>query len=200
MADEPTPSPSPSPDPTSSPAPNEPPAPDPASLVGKQAAPLPAPVAALTAADLALPEGFVADEALQTEFLGVLNKGLPPKELANELIKLQAKSLTTASEQGSREFETLQGQWRDQCMADPEFGGTKLEQNVVNISKLLDKFGDAEARQAFDITGAGNNPAVFRMMSRIAAVLAEPGPIGGLPGANPKTAADILYPNQGKQQ
>lgn len=175
------------------------------SLIGEakalvaEAKPAAEPVVPLTVADIKLPEGVTADDAITKEFIEILNKDMPVKDRAQALIGLQTKALTTASERGSQEFATLQTQWRDQIAKDPEIGGPKLEGNLANIAKVLDRFGTPEARLAFDVTGAGNNPHIVKMMANIAKAVTEPGPVP--PGGNPpvkRDAAELLYPNQGK--
>src|SRR5436190_14102820 len=81
---------------------------------GQQAAP------PLTLTDITLPEGFQADETLTKSFVDLSNKFGISKEAANELVKLQAQALTTASEKGSQEWDALQEQWRKDTLADPE--------------------------------------------------------------------------------
>lgn len=169
------------------------------SLVNKAEVPKPEPVAPLTLTDFKLPEGFEADAPLQEEFVGILNDAtLSRAQLAQKLVDLQAKAVTTASERGSKEFADLQTKWKDEITADAEIGGAKLDGHLANISKMLDKFGTADARAAFDATGAGNNPHIVRMLAKVAALVNEPGPVSGQPGSMPKDPASILYPNQGK--
>ena len=152
----------------------------------------------LTLTDITLPEGFQADETLTKSFVDLSNKFGISKEAANELVKLQAQALTTASEKGSQEWDALQEQWRKDTLADPEIGGPKWKESESAIAKLLDRFGTTEARQALGYTGAGNNPHLVKMLAKIAVAFAESGPVSGTPASTPRTQAEIMYPNQGK--
>lgn len=152
----------------------------------------------LTKEALTIPEGFQADDASVGKFLEIANELGLSKEGASKLVGLQAELAKQASEAGSKLWEETQTQWQDQVRADPEIGGTKLQENLGIIAKLLDSHGNAEVRQAFDITGAGNNPAVIKFLIKVGKELGEGKPVLGGPGNAPADAASILYPNQGK--
>lgn len=152
----------------------------------------------LTKEALTFPEGFTADETATGKFLEIANELGLSKEGASKLVGLQAELAKQASEAGSKLWEETQSQWQDQVRADPEIGGTKLQENLGVIAKLLDSHGNAEVRQAFDITGAGNNPAVIKFLIKVGKELGEGGPVSGRPGTAPSDPASILYPNQGK--
>lgn len=159
----------------------------------------------VTLEDIKAPEGvtLTADDPGLKDFLGIVNDNkMSPAERATALIHLQAKLAKEASEKGSNEFAEMQQKWQDEVRADPEIGGKKLQANQTMISRALDKFGSAEARQAFDYTGAGNNPHIFKFITKLcqAANIMEPGrPVLGQPGGGRElTAAEKLYPNQGQ--
>lgn len=155
--------------------------------------------ATLALADLKAPEGLEIDQALGNEFVTLLNdQNLSRSDLANKLIELQSKALTTASEKSSQEFVQLQEQWRNEVMADPEVGGSKWNGTQSSIAKLLDAYGDEKTRLAFDVTGAGNNPDVVRFLAKVGNALAAGLPRPGSPGSQERTHADILFPNQAR--
>ena len=152
----------------------------------------------LTKEALTIPEGFQADEASVGKFLEIANELGLSKEGASKLVGLQAEFAKQASEAGSKLWEETQTQWQDQVRADPEIGGTKLQENLGVIAKLLDSHGSPEVRQAFDITGAGNHPAVIKFLIKVGKELGEGNPVSGRPGTAPSDPASILYPNQGR--
>lgn len=153
----------------------------------------------LTAEAITVPEGFNVDEPSMGKFLEIANELGLSKEGATKLVGLQAELAKQASEAGSKLWEDTQKQWQDQVRADQEIGGTKLEENLSHVAKLLDTFGSPEVRQAFDITGAGNHPAVIKFLVKIGKELGEGGPISGSPSTAPRDAASLLYPNQGQR-
>lgn len=149
--------------------------------------------APLTAADISIPEDFKAlvNPELQTEFLSVMNNAnLSRKELAQALTDLQAKAQREASEKGSQAWVDLQKSWRDAVVK--EYGEAQVPALQARIGGLLDKYGDQEVRQAFDLTGAGNNPAIIRFINKIALAMGETAkPVA--PGAsNPGALGDRL--------
>lgn len=203
MADELTPAgatPSPSPTPTPPPTPTDVP-----SLVGAAPTPevkpedKPAEFVPHKAESFKLPEGFTADPQAMTKFTEIANKAKLPADVANELISLQAELSKQASEAGSAAFAEMQTKWQTEVRSDPEIGGAKLDANLGNIAKLLQKYDVPGVREAFTLTGAGNNPAIVKFLAKVAADLSESGPLAGAPGATAeRTLAQVLYPNQGK--
>jgi len=133
--------------------------------------------------DFKAPEGFEIQPEMATEFLEILNGQMEPKDRAQALLDLHAKTISAALEKDSEAWDTLQTQWRDEAKNDPEIGGNKLQPTLTSIGKLLDEFGTKEVRTAFDMTGAGNNVHVIKFLNNIAAKLTE----GGFtPGTGPR--------------
>jgi hypothetical protein len=149
------------------------------------------------AADIKLPEGAQLDETTAGKFVELVNKFGISREAAGELVSMQSELAKVASEANSKLWADMQDKWKKEVETDTEIGGDKLAGHLTSISKVLDKYGSPELRAAFDLTGAGNHPAVIRFMSKIAAVLTEPSFIQGTPAAGAKDLASILYPTQG---
>ena len=148
----------------------------------------------LTAEAIKFPEDFSVADDVRDEFLGIMNNAeMEPGARAQSLIDLQAKLMREASEAGSRTWDELQTTWQDEVKADPEIGGPKLESTLLGIGKLVQEYGTPELREAFNITGAGNNPHVIRFLSKISAVLSEGRPVSGTPPAAPRSTADKIY-------
>ena len=151
------------------------------------------------AEELKLPEGTTLDPEAGKSFVDLVNKFGISRDAVNELVALQNKVMLANSEAGSRDWAKMQEEWSSEVMKDAEIGGTNWPKVQTKIGGLLDTYGTPELRQAFDLTGAGNNPHVVRFMSKVASVLSE----GGFISSNASTtgersAAEILYPNQGK--
>lgn len=156
----------------------------------------------LTAEAIKFPENFQVDEPVLNEFLGVMNNAeLSPQARAQALVDLQAKVVSEASEKASETYHNLRAQWTEQ--AKTEFG-ERLEPTIGEIGKLIDAYGGTkeqimEIRDAFALTGAGDNPSIFRLFANLAKELVKEGrPLGGQPAGGARTAAEILFPNQAK--
>jgi hypothetical protein len=165
----------------------------------EKAAEVKAPDAPLDATSFKLPEGFTLDEPVMKDFTDVMNKEMTRAERGQALIDLYAKAVNSASEKGSQEFANLQKQWVDQVKADSTYGGTALPETQRSIGRVLEEFGDAEVKYAFDVTGAGNHPAVVKMLAKIGKALGEGQMRSGNPAGAPRDHASIMFPNQGKQ-
>ena len=139
------------------------------------------------------------DPAIAAPFAEVVNKFGISREAVTALLDLQQKSMLANSEAGSRDWVKTQETWAAEVMADKDIGGQNWPKVQTQIGSIMDKFGSPELRQAFDLTGAGNHPAVVKFMSNIASVLTEGGFISSNQTAQgQRSAAEILYPNQGK--
>lgn len=189
---------------TPTPAPTPPsPAPTPELKVEAKVEPTVAPVVEpLTAQSITFPEGVTVDEPVRDEFIGILNNvELSPQARAQALVDLQAKVVEQTSEKASQYFTEIRTGWIKQVETEL---GADLNPSAANIAKLIDAYGGtkeqvAEIRDTFALTGAGDNPAIFRLMNNLAKELVKEGrPLGGQPAGGARTAAEILFPSQAK--
>jgi hypothetical protein len=166
-----------------------------------------APAEPITAADITIPDAYksAVSEPIQSKFLGIMNDAqMSAKERVQALVDLQAEAFDAASEKGSQAWNELQKTWRDEVVS--EFGAQEMPQVQARVGNLLDRFGDQKTREAFDLTGAGNNPAIVRFFNKIAVAMGEQGrPVS--PGANPGSiggrsedeVAARLFPSMAKK-
>lgn len=188
------------------------PSPTPTPPTTPEAAPTPTPetptpeatpaAAPLELASIKLPEGFTLDEKQGGDFVALMNdEKLSRAELAQKLIDTYANLVKTSSEQGTQAFMDLQASWRQEIEKDAEIGGAKLPETTAAIGRVMEKYGSSEAREAFNTTGAGNNPHIVRMLAKMAADLNEPGPIPPpSPAANSVPLEQKFYPTMGNKQ
>lgn len=202
------------------PAPAEPPvvegAAPPASLLGEGAsapeggaAPNPPPVAEavapLTLADIAIPEGYTVPEEAMTSFLGLMNDPeLSPAVRATKLVELQASVVQSIGESLAKEIETTwtetRNQWKKEAEALPELGGDKLPLTLSTIKKGLDSLKvDKSFYEALNLTGAGDHPAVIRVLHALTKNLVEGGPVSGQPTRAPLSQAERMFGNSTKE-
>jgi len=156
-----------------------------------------APFVALTAESFTLPEGTI----LHPRVLEVFNdQALTPQQRAQEMVNLHATLTREASEGASRSREEEQQAWQQEIQTDPVYGNANYEATLGHVGRVMDKFATPEVREAFDRTGAGNNPAVVRFLTEIGKTLVEAGPTPTpLPGSSgAKSTAQLMYGNGDK--
>ena len=176
-----------------------------------------APTVDLTA--ITFPEGFEQtdeDKALLSEASNVLTSEQSPQEKLQALVDLQLKAAEEASERASQRaqeaWDKTEEEWRGTVKADPVVGGDKLEGTLAGIGKLIETFSrdpnptadkpdgytdfSSDVREGFDITGAGNHPAIVKFLNNVAVALNEPGAIPANPGsAEESSPARRMYPS-----
>lgn len=134
-----------------------------------------------------LPEGFTQDAGLDADAKRVFAEAGVPADKAQGLIDLFAKAVKTSSDTATAAYNTQQQAWLTEINAMPEFTGPTRETSLASIGRLLDEYGTPEAKTALNMHGIGNNPALAKMMVKIAAALTEGSPV---PGGRPATGAN----------
>jgi hypothetical protein len=163
------------------------------------AAPEPKPDAPATPealADFTLPDGFTADPALMTQLKEALSTdGLSMQERGQKLVDMYAKMQTESAAEQAEAWETVQTEWRSTIEKDPVLGGSNTARTQEVLGKALDVYGNDAVREAFALTGAGNNPDVVRFIHKMAVALNEGthvAPTGPTNGTG-RTRGQILY-------
>ena len=152
--------------------------------------------------DFTLPDGVVPDEQKLAEFKSLASEAGLTQEQAQKLIDTHAATLKSVNDANTQRWYDTQREWQATVMKDPEIGGKNFDDMKTTIASAIDVVGGKDAaaiRQAFDYTGAGNNPDVIRFLYRLGKSIGEGGSVdGGKPAAveKPKSAAETLYPSQ----
>lgn len=177
-----------------------PPAVEPApasSLLGEAEAEAEAP-APLTAESLTVPEGVSPE--LISGFLEIMNDGeLSREALAQKLVDYQVAAQTAGNEAAMAAAQTLwddtQSQWQAEARGLPELGGEALPATLATIKRGLSAVGaDKATFEALDLTGAGNHPAIIKVLHALTKNLSEGGPISGSPPAGKLSQAERMFP------
>ncbi len=203
------------------PAPAEPTTPSPAStseapvapesLLGKDLAPVepkaeeppkepePAPEP-FSLEKVTLPENLTIPDEIKTELTEIATKHQLKPEAASELLALHARIAKQTGDAAMQNWYDTQSAWVKEVKTDPEFAGEKLQQAQSVIAAALEEYGSPEVRAAFDLTGAGSNPHIFRTFYKMAKALSEGGAAndGNPVNSAPKSIAERFYPNQAK--
>ena len=155
----------------------------------------------VTADNIELPEGVTMAEEPMNEFLELINNQEKSRgELAQDLINLQVKlaqdAQDAATNAGQQLWDDTQNTWREQAQALPEIGGKELPKTLATIKSGLTAMGADQATfEAFDVTGAGNHPAIIKILHALTKDHVENPPVSG-DGAGQKdklTQAQIMF-------
>lgn len=120
-----------------------------------------------------LPEGYAVDEKAMGEFAGLAKEAGLDQAQAQKFIDMASQREIAAANKGVQAFVDLQTKWHGEVMSDPEIGGAKWDATKASIDRLMDRLAIPGLREAMNLTGAGNNPAIVRSYARLAAMVAE---------------------------
>lgn len=153
----------------------------------------------LTVEKLKLPEGIKADDpTLKTLGEILADNKINPQERGQRLLDLHAQAHKTARDASTEAWNSVQTEWQTKTKADPEIGGAKWAGTQATIAKAIDSLGPdlaAGLREALDVTGAGNHPAVAKALHSFASRLTEGSHISGAPPSTVQSVKEAFYPN-----
>jgi len=129
-----------------------------------------------------LPETLKMDDALKGEVHKAFDDFRANPADAQGLIDLHAKSMqefaTQLDRQNREAFANYRKSMRDKVMADPELGGAGHQTAMGAVARMRDLFVPEKDRAEFDdmlrITGAGDHPAMLRLLHNAAKWFDEP--------------------------
>lgn len=153
----------------------------------------------ITAESIVAPEGITLDEEQLTPFLEIMNSpDLSRAELAQKLVDYQVSSQTAAGEAAEEAATSMwndtQKEWQTAATALPEIGGAALPETLATIKKGLTAAGaDKATFEALNLTGAGNHPALIKVLHSLTKGYAETPPVTGAPPEGKLSQADRMY-------
>ena len=134
------------------------------------------------------PDGLALDSGVTDAFAGVA------KELGLSQDAAQKLVATMAPVMAQRQAEGLQAQrteWREQAVADKDFGGDKLADNLAAARRARDAFASPELTQLLEQTGLGDHPEVIRLFVKTGKAMSEDGFVTGRAGGATRDARTI---------
>lgn len=155
-------------------------------------------------ADLKIADGFTVDDTALSAAKDIFTEAQVPPEAAQKLLDLYTTNLKTASDAVAaahqEQFTALNSQWIEATNALPEMQGEAKKQTLAILGRTMDEFGSPEAREAFNLTGAGNNPHIVKYILSLAQAVVEgsPTPQGAPALGDPRKGKSLgqrLYPN-----
>lgn len=149
------------------------------------------------------PEGFTPDDKSIADVKAIFAETGVPVDKAQALMDLYSTNLKAASESAATaaqaQFTELNNTWVSEINAMPEFQGETAKETRTILGRAMDEYGSPEAREAFTLTGAGNNPAIVKYILGLAKAVTEGSmtPMGK-PPAKPTatTLGGRLYPDK----
>ena len=155
-------------------------------------------------ADLTLGDDFTVNDEALTSAKSIFAEAQLPVESAQKLLDLYATNIKATAEAAAKAtqetFTALNTKWAAETNALPEMQGEAKKQTLAILGRTMDEFGSPEAREAFNLTGAGNNPHIVRYILSLAQAVVEgsPTPQGAPVATDPRKGKSLgqrLYPN-----
>lgn len=143
------------------------------------------------------PEGTEVDQELLTAYRSKAHElGLNQKQF-QELAGLYAEKMAGEKDRFRKaQFDSVDQaglKWAEELKARPTYAA-----DLNHAQRCLAQFGSQELYEYFDVSMAGNYPPMFDFVVNVGKALSEP-EFRGRGGSSAGTsAADVLYPNQGK--
>ena len=166
-----------------------------------------------------IPEGFTMDEAQTSDVSAVAKEFGLDQAQAQKMVDKHFDIISKNNDLVSAAQETRMKEWAGQAMADKEFGGANLSDNMAGARKAMNSFsqpavdadgkailhqeGSLKGQQMSEVevlmneSGWGNHPAMIRVFHRINQAMSEDSFVQGdmKPREQKKTPAETMYPN-----
>lgn len=160
-----------------------------------------------TYTDFTLPEGYTIEPKEMDSFKEFAKTQNLSQEQAQKVLEFGGEKIKAQLEAPYKFWNEMQTKWQAEVKADPEIGGTNYDDSIKAAAEVFKPGGllvktpeeERSLREAFNITGAGNNPAIVRIFVRLGRALQEPGALKGAP-ANKKDPLALLYPSMAPKE
>ncbi len=141
------------------------------------------------------PEGVTLDAEALKPALDVLRKNGVGQEAAQELLTIAMEREVAAAKKSVQDYVDLQTKWQAEVKNDPEIGGDKLTASMASAARAIDRLGVPGLKEALNLTGAGNNPAIVKAFVRLGQMVSEDRFMPGKDAAPtpPKSPAETIY-------
>src|SRR5262249_25485176 len=120
-----------------------------------------------------LPEAVAIDEASMNAATDLFADSGLTQEQAQKFIDLATAREQAGANAQLRAFVGLQIKWVSGVKADPDMGGDKLDATLASAARAIDRLAVPGLREALDLTGAGNHPAIVKAFARIGQMVSE---------------------------
>ena len=148
-----------------------------------------------------LPEGMELDNDLTAEFSGIAKDMGLSQEKADKLMGMGIKLSSKLQERFEASIkEAHQNQikaYKTMLNTDPEIGGAKLKQSLLEANAAYDAFVSEEAAKLLSDSGLNNHPAIVKVFRKIGKQIKDDTIKGGNNATHTRTAED-WYPEMKK--
>jgi len=142
-----------------------------------------------------VPEGASLDPESLASATELFRASSLNQEQAQKFIDLAVSREQASVRKGQQAYADLQNQWRSQAQADPEIGGDRFQASLASASRAIDRLGVPGLKEALNLTGAGNHPAVVKAFVRLGQMVSEDRFLPGKDAAPaaPRSPAEVIY-------
>lgn len=146
------------------------------------------------------PEGLELSDKDKETIGGIATKHGLSKEAMSDLLGEYATRVKSVQDAAVQAYQETNKKWQDEVRADPDIGGEKLDGVLKTIGAVINDPAITAPgfKEALNLTGAGNNPAIIKTIFKMAQKLTEGGHVSGAPPAEKpgaKRGASAMYPN-----
>lgn len=139
-----------------------------------------------------LPEGVELDEALAEKAKPIFKELGLKQDDAQKLVSFFAEYRLNEAESAVAQMTDTRKGWVEAIKSE---WGNNYESNVATAAKAVQLGGD-ELREALELTGAGDHPAVIQFFHRVGAAISEDGLVAGDSVVSNKSPLEKrLYPS-----
>ena len=166
-----------------------------------------------------IPEGFVMDDTQKADVNSFAKEFGLDQAQAQKMVDKHFEIISRSNDSITSAKESKLKEWAGQTMADKEFGGPNLSDNIAGARKAMNSFsqpavgadgkailhsdGAFKGQQMSEIellmneSGWGSHPAMIRVFHRINQAMSEDHFVQGdmKPREQKKTPAETMYPN-----
>jgi len=127
--------------------------------------------------EIKLPEGFEVDEGALEIFTPVFKE----VGLTNEQAQKLADAYIEMQKKDAEAYINEINKWKEQAKNDPEYGGTKLKENLAVASRAMREVFSEKTIALMDYMGLTSHPEVIRDLWKLGLKISEDRWVGGKP-------------------
>lgn len=164
-------------------------------------------------ADFTVPENYTLDPTAVEAALPIFKELNLSQDQAQKLVDMQIQRELVLAKNPENAVAAMRTDWQGKVKADPELakatsgslsGLDAVKADIGRALNVLPADLRGELREAFNLTGAGDHPAVIKALYKLSSYVTEGSHVGGKgpselgqkkPGEGPPSAAKALYPN-----